>query len=96
MAEEPESTVTSRESLIEKISEKSHEHDSSSSSDSDSEKTVASFVKDKVYRLFGREKPVHSVFGGGKRMNLSLSLLCLHVVVIDLCCELILFDSVVN
>lgn len=30
-------------------------------------------TKSKIYRLFGREKPVHNVFGGGKR-NLSLSI----------------------
>lgn len=74
MAEEAESTVTAsnEESLIEKISEKLHGHDSSS--DSDSEKPVTSSIKGKVYRLFGREKPVHSVLGGGKGIKLSLSL----------------------
>jgi hypothetical protein len=56
------------ESLIEKITEKIH--DSSSSSDSESEP-----VKSKIYRLFGRERPVHKVLGGGKRTHtLSLSL----------------------
>ena len=77
MAEDAESTVTGGESLLEKVSEKIHDHDSSSSSsssDSDSEKPVTSAVKVKVYRLFGREKPVHSVLGGGKRMETSLSL----------------------
>lgn len=77
MADESESTVTaaSGETLIEKITEKLHFHDSSDSgSSSDSEKPVISSVKDKVFRLFGREKPVHSFLGGGKRMNLSLSL----------------------
>ncbi|MFS7941936.1 hypothetical protein Hanom_Chr06g00482141 [Helianthus anomalus] len=53
------------ESLIEKISEKLHDHSSSSDSDDDSK---ISAVKSKVFRLFGREKPVHNVFGGGKRM----------------------------
>lgn len=77
MAEEPESTVTTAaaadESLLDKISEKLHGHDSSSSSDSDSEKTVTSSVKDKVFRLFGRERPVHSVLGAGKRKTLFFS-----------------------
>ncbi|KAI4328850.1 hypothetical protein L6164_021173 [Bauhinia variegata] len=74
MAEESESTVTGGESLIEKISEKLHDHDSSSSSDSDSdsEKHDTSSVKEKVYRLFGREKPVHSVLGGGKPADVLL------------------------
>lgn len=67
MAEEAESTVTGLGSVMEKVAEKLHGHDSSSS-DSDSEKPVTSSMKEKVYRLFGREKPVHSVFGGGKRM----------------------------
>ncbi|KAI4355125.1 hypothetical protein L6164_003928 [Bauhinia variegata] len=72
MAEESESTVTGGESLIEKINEKVHDHDTSSSSDSDSEKHATSSVKDKVYRLFGREKPVHSVLGGGKPADVLL------------------------
>ncbi|KAG4925640.1 hypothetical protein AAZX31_18G219900 [Glycine max] len=79
MAEEPESTVTTGaadESLLDKITEKLHGHDSSSSSssdsDSDSEKTVTSSVKDKVFRLFGRERPVHSVFGAGKPADVLL------------------------
>ncbi|CAL0315023.1 unnamed protein product [Lupinus luteus] len=61
------------EKLAEKISEKIHGHDSSSSdSDSDSEKTIASAIKEKVFRLFGREKPVHSVLGAGKVADLLL------------------------
>lgn len=74
MAEEPESTVTTgNESLIEKITEKLHGHDSSSSdSEIESEKTVSSSVKDKVFRLFGREKPVHSVLGAGKPADVFL------------------------
>lgn len=77
MAEEPESTVTTGaaadQSLLDKISEKLHGHDSSSSSDSDSEKTVTSSVKDKVFRLFGRQRPVHSVLGAGKRKIIFFS-----------------------
>lgn len=60
------------ESLMEKISEKSHEHDSFSSS-SDSEDDSSSSLKSKVFRIFGREKPVHKVFGGGKRKFLSIA-----------------------
>lgn len=62
------------ESLMEKISEKIHGHgdaSSSSSSDSEDEKKKShsspSSNQPKVYRLFGRERPVHNVFGGGKR-----------------------------
>ncbi|CAN1237468.1 Reticulon-like protein B5 [Linum grandiflorum] len=61
------------ESVIDKISEKIHSHDSSSSSssdsDSDSEKKA---VKDKMFRLFGRERPVHHVLGGGKAADVLL------------------------
>lgn len=54
------------ESLMEKIADKIHHHDSSSS-DSDDEKPAPSSLKTKIYRLFGRDKPVHKVLGGGKR-----------------------------
>ena len=74
--DEKESAV---ESVMEKITEKFHGDDLSS--DSDGEKSPSS-VKAKVYRLFGREKPVHKVLGGGKRtktnktpLSLSLSLI---------------------
>lgn len=56
----------------EKISEKIHSNDTSSSSDSDSDSrkpVSSSSVKAKIYRLFGREKPVHKVLGGGKRKD---------------------------
>lgn len=53
------------ESLMEKIKEKLHD----SSSDSDNESTAAA-IKAKIFRLFGREQPVHKVFGGGKRIVL--------------------------
>jgi len=59
------------ESLMEKITEKLHEHDSSSSS-SDSEDDSSSSLKSKVFRIFGREKPVHKVFGGGKPADVFL------------------------
>lgn len=55
------------ESLMDRIAEKIQAHDSSSS-DSDNDKPSESSIKAKVFRLFGREKPVHHVLGGGKRM----------------------------
>ncbi|KAG6788268.1 hypothetical protein POTOM_004330 [Populus tomentosa] len=60
------------ESVTEKISEKIHGHDSSSVSDSDHEKSKSNTdsLKSKIYRLFGREKPVHKVLGGGKHLAL--------------------------
>ncbi|KAL3844536.1 hypothetical protein ACJIZ3_001939 [Penstemon smallii] len=61
------------ESFMEKIADKVHgSSSSSSSSDSDDEKKKTSSVKDKVYRLFGREKPVHKVLGGGKPADVLL------------------------
>ncbi|KAJ4978022.1 hypothetical protein NE237_008802 [Protea cynaroides] len=53
------------ESLMEKI----HNHiDSSSSSDSESEK----YLPSRKNRLFGRQKPVHTVLGGGKSADVIL------------------------
>ncbi|XP_014515381.1 reticulon-like protein B1 [Vigna radiata var. radiata] len=82
MAEESEHTAApaTGESLLDKIAEKlhGHGHDSSSSSDSDSDNKESSSIndtssiKDKVFRLFGREKPVHSVLGGGKPADVLL------------------------
>ncbi|OAY62229.1 reticulon-like protein B5 [Manihot esculenta] len=73
MAEHSENPI---ESVMEKISEKIHGHDSSSSSDSDSDSErksdSPSSVKAKIFRLFGREKPVHKVFGGGKSADVLL------------------------
>ncbi|KFK33000.1 hypothetical protein AALP_AA6G316900 [Arabis alpina] len=66
------------ESLLEKIAEKIHGHgDSSSSHDSDDDKkstssSSSSSFKSKIYRLFGREKPVHKVLGGGKPADIFL------------------------
>ncbi|KAF0927281.1 hypothetical protein E2562_031486 [Oryza meyeriana var. granulata] len=70
MAAEHEESVV--ESVMDKISDKLHSRggSSSSSSDSDGERTAA--VKAKIYRLLGREKPVHSVLGGGKPADLFL------------------------
>ena len=78
-APEPAVEIVERESLMDKISEKIHHggdsSSSSSSSDDDDDKKEKktkkpespSSMKSKVYRLFGREKPVHKVLGGGKR-----------------------------
>lgn len=84
MAEHAEhSEYNEEESLIEKIEDKIHfDRFSSSSSDSDTEKKPASApeaaspssVKATIWRLFGREKPVHQVFGGGKRTVLYSTL----------------------
>lgn len=58
------------ETVTEKVADKVQVHDrsssSSSSSDSDDDKKNSS-LKAKVHRLFGREKPVHKILGGGKR-----------------------------
>ena len=67
---DPAVEVVERGSLMDKISEKiHHKGGSSSSSDDESEKKPSSpsSLKSKVYRLFGRERPVHKVLGGGKR-----------------------------
>ncbi|KAG6387739.1 hypothetical protein SASPL_152931 [Salvia splendens] len=69
-ASEHEKHVSAAESLIDKITDKFH-GSGSSSSDSDDDgdlKSKASAMKAKIYRLFGREKPVHKVLGGGKRI----------------------------
>ncbi|KAL2902693.1 Reticulon-like protein B2 [Bienertia sinuspersici] len=58
------------ESLIDKITEKIHHHDSSS--DSDDDKPAPSSLKSKIYRIFGRDKPVHKVLGGGKPADVLL------------------------
>jgi hypothetical protein len=71
MAEQHEAAAA-KESLMDKISDKLHGRGdgSSSSSDSDDDRSsAAAAVKAKIYRLFGREKPVHSVLGGGKRKS---------------------------
>ncbi|KAM6542384.1 hypothetical protein CsatB_006831 [Cannabis sativa] len=67
MVERTESAEAKSESLIEKITEKIHGHGDSSSSSSDSaseqvKPESSSSVKTKIFRLFGRERPVHQVF----------------------------------
>ncbi|XP_031272777.1 reticulon-like protein B1 [Pistacia vera] len=64
------------ESVMDKITEKIHGHDGSSSSSSDSDDDKKSppspSIKNKVFRLFGRERPVHKVLGGGKPADVFL------------------------
>ncbi|CAN8325694.1 unnamed protein product [Cochlearia groenlandica] len=85
IASDPAVEVVERESLMDKISEKIHHgggdsSSSSSSSSSDDEKeekkkkpeSPSSSMKSKVYRLFGREKPVHKVLGGGKPADIFM------------------------
>ncbi|XP_071732223.1 reticulon-like protein B5 [Rutidosis leptorrhynchoides] len=62
------------DSVKEKITETFHKDDSASSdSDNDAKKSSpVSDVKDKIYRLFGREKPVHKLLGGGKAADIFL------------------------
>ncbi|KAJ0962940.1 hypothetical protein J5N97_028062 [Dioscorea zingiberensis] len=69
MAEHAEESKV--EALVEKIKEEFHD---SSSSDSDHEKSEpsSSSIKAKIYRLFGREQPVHKVLGGGKPADIFL------------------------
>ncbi|MCD9558911.1 Reticulon-like protein B5 [Datura stramonium] len=58
------------DSVMEKVDNKLHDHDSSSDSEDDKgEKTP---FKTKIYRLFGRERPVHKVLGGGKPADIFL------------------------
>lgn len=49
------------ESVVEKITERFHDGDLS---------PPVRAVKSNCHRLFGREKPLHKVLGGGKCMNL--------------------------
>ncbi|KAJ8436600.1 hypothetical protein Cgig2_031541 [Carnegiea gigantea] len=69
MADHEESKL---EAMVEKIVEKIHPHDSSSSDSDDDKSSTISSLKSKVFRLFGREKPVHKVFGGGKPADILL------------------------
>ncbi|GAB4857445.1 Reticulon-like protein B2 [Ancistrocladus abbreviatus] len=68
MAEHEGSKV---ESMMEKIADKI-QGDDSSSSDYENEKPFVSSFKSKIYRMFGREKPVHKVLGGGKPADILL------------------------
>ncbi|KAL1546238.1 reticulon-like protein B5 isoform X2 [Salvia divinorum] len=90
MAEQEEISDPRTESFTDKISDRVHGdgdvHTSSSSSSSDSEHdddNIASESSAKENQEFGREKPVHKVFGGGmsadvflwRNKNISASLL---------------------
>ncbi|XP_059667137.1 reticulon-like protein B2 [Cornus florida] len=68
-AGEPESVV---ESVMEKITDTFHGHDSSSDSDNEKKSSPVSSIKAKIYRLFGRETPMHKVLGGGKPADILL------------------------
>ncbi|CAK9318225.1 unnamed protein product [Citrullus colocynthis] len=60
-------------SVIDKTSGKIDDHISSSSSGSDDDRpSKVDAVKSHVYRLFGRDKPVHTVLGGGKPADVFL------------------------
>lgn len=74
MADHAGDHESEKESILEKISEKLHAHDSSSDSDDekDKKKSHADAVKAKIYRLFGRERPLHHVLGGGKPADIFL------------------------
>ncbi|GFP92598.1 reticulon-like protein b2 [Phtheirospermum japonicum] len=74
MADHHKEEEKKEESLMDKIADKIHGHGSSSSSSSSSgsEGGKPSSIKAKVYRLFGREKPVHRVLGGGKPADVFL------------------------
>lgn len=62
----------SEETLIEKIAEKIHGSDSSSNLGHDKPKPSESSFKANIYRLFGRERPIHKVLGGGKPADMLL------------------------
>uniref|UniRef100_A0A5B7CE48 Reticulon-like protein n=1 Tax=Davidia involucrata TaxID=16924 RepID=A0A5B7CE48_DAVIN len=69
---DPEGDGAGSESIEEKITEAAvddHRHDSSSSS-SDNE-TDKHFLSKKI-RLFGRQKPIHTILGGGKSADIIL------------------------
>lgn len=76
MAEHAEDSIPKAESVSspDKIDEKPHDRDSSTSSDSDDDKSEpsSSSAKSRSFRLFGREKPVHHVLGGGKPADVLL------------------------
>ncbi|KAA3475235.1 reticulon-like protein B5 [Gossypium australe] len=62
MAEESERKQSTVESVKGNIIGKIHDHDSSLHSDHKNPSSP-SFVKAKIYRVFGRERPVHHVLG---------------------------------
>ncbi|CAJ1976996.1 unnamed protein product [Sphenostylis stenocarpa] len=65
------------DSFVEKMDDKFHDHnsDSESYSDSDDDHVKRPPIKtsgSNVYRLFGRDQPVHMVLGGGKPADILL------------------------
>lgn len=68
------------EPLMENIvPEKINGLDSLSSSDTDSEKPDSPVpINAPIYRMFGRERPIHMVLGGGKRTKHSFPLSFSH------------------
>ncbi|MFS7997959.1 hypothetical protein Hanom_Chr12g01148091 [Helianthus anomalus] len=60
------------EYVKEKIFETFHKEDSSDSDGETKKSSPVSDLKDKVYWLFGRERPVHKVLGGGKAVDIFL------------------------
>lgn len=58
--------MVDHEDKVESVTEKIKGDDSSSSLSDSGDRTAS--LKSKAYRIFGREKPVHKVLGGGKRM----------------------------
>ncbi|KAJ6687625.1 RETICULON-LIKE PROTEIN B7 [Salix koriyanagi] len=83
------------ESVEDKITEKIDGGDSSSSSSSDSDDDKLDAVKSKVFRLFGREKPVHKVLGGGKPADSGFFFELLEYHLITLFCHLSIFSLAV-
>lgn len=75
MAEHAPEHESADKSLVEKITDKIHGHDSSSSDSDDDKPSSIDALKSKVFRLFGREKPIHHVLGAGKRTLFFLSLI---------------------
>jgi hypothetical protein len=68
------------ETFVDKVEEKFHDNNSDSDSYSDSDDDHNNNIHSKrpplpaskansVYRLFGRDRPVHMVLGGGKRTS---------------------------
>lgn len=73
----PEDHEPADESVVDKVAENIIDSsDSSSDSDDDDDDmdvtSPAAVVKRKIYRLFGRERPVHKVLGGGKPAEIIL------------------------
>ncbi|MBA0670923.1 hypothetical protein Goklo_024709 [Gossypium klotzschianum] len=71
MAEESESKQSAVESVMGKIIGKIHDHDSSSDSDHKNPSSPSS-VEAKIYRVLGRERPVHHVLVVEKSADLLL------------------------